>query len=211
MRFAAAAGAVAVSRLGAVPSLPTRHEALALLGEAWGYTAVEGTPSDTRLNKGTGSDPTAQFRDPHGGTCSDPTAGICTDSGTASGSCSSDRDSSKAAPPAGCSCKQPKLSAGSSSSDKNKSTCPLLFASRLNSMKSRRDLVGSQHSLATHNNVLGWIARQGQIKGLDVVYFNYPEHFEGVEAKQVLMECILLRCIWKRHTIYIVDGIYIIS
>ena len=33
--------------------------------------------------------------------------------------------------------------------------------------------------------VLGWIARQGTVKGLDLVDFNYPQHLEGLEVDTV--------------------------
>ena len=50
--------------------------------------------------------------------------------------------------------------------------CPYLFASRLNSMKDRLDLCEEGEA----NGVLGYINRQGRIKGLDLVDFNYPQH-----------------------------------
>ena len=53
------------------------------------------------------------------------------------------------------------------------------FASRLNSMKERLDLWSGD------NNVLGWISRQGKIKGLNLVDFNCPQHLEGLTVKEV--------------------------
>ena len=53
------------------------------------------------------------------------------------------------------------------------------FASRLNSMRERLDLWSGE------NNVLGWIARQGTIKGLKLVDFNSPQHLEGLTVKEV--------------------------
>jgi len=53
------------------------------------------------------------------------------------------------------------------------------FASRLNSMKERLDLWSGE------NNVLGWIARQGEIKGLKLVDFNSPQHLEGLTIKEI--------------------------
>ena len=50
---------------------------------------------------------------------------------------------------------------------------PLKFASRLNSMKERLDLWKGA------DGVLGYIARQGLIEGLDLVDFNYPQHLHG--------------------------------
>ena len=54
----------------------------------------------------------------------------------------------------------------------NKFDADANFGSRLNSMKDRRDLCPP--GLA--NDVEGWVARQGLIKGLTVVDFNFPEH-----------------------------------
>ena len=56
---------------------------------------------------------------------------------------------------------------------------PPCFASRLNSMGERLDLWSG------NNNVLGWIARQGTIKGLKLVDFNSPQHLEGLTVKEV--------------------------
>ena len=58
--------------------------------------------------------------------------------------------------------------------------CPWTFASRLNSMKDRRDLAGD-----TADDVLGWVARQGTIAGLDHVDFNFPQHLAGLDAGAV--------------------------
>ena len=58
--------------------------------------------------------------------------------------------------------------------------CPWTFASRLNSMKDRRDLAGD-HA----DDVLGWVARQGTIAGLDHVDFNFPQHLAGLDAGAV--------------------------
>ena len=57
---------------------------------------------------------------------------------------------------------------------------PSNFASRLNSMKDRRDLAGD-HA----DDVLGWVARQGTIAGLDHVDFNFPQHLAGLDAGAV--------------------------
>ena len=53
------------------------------------------------------------------------------------------------------------------------------FASRLNSMGERLDLWSGE------KNVLRWIARQGTIKGLKLVDFNSPQHFDGLTGKEV--------------------------
>ena len=55
----------------------------------------------------------------------------------------------------------------------------LLFASRLNSMSSRRDLWTGD------NTVLDWIARQGTIEGLNLVDFNCPQHLKGYTTEKV--------------------------
>lgn len=54
-----------------------------------------------------------------------------------------------------------------------------LFASRLNSMGARVDLWSGEDA------VLGWVARQGQIRGLDLVDFNCPQHLEGLAPTTV--------------------------
>ncbi len=46
-------------------------------------------------------------------------------------------------------------------------------------MKERLDLWSGE------NNVLGWIARQGEINGLKLVDFNSPQHLEGLNTKDV--------------------------
>uniref|UniRef100_A0A0G4H920 Ribokinase n=1 Tax=Chromera velia CCMP2878 TaxID=1169474 RepID=A0A0G4H920_9ALVE len=56
---------------------------------------------------------------------------------------------------------------------------PLRFASRLNSMSARLDLWDGP------NDVLGWIGRQGKVKGLSLVDFNYPQHLGNLEVKEV--------------------------
>jgi ribokinase len=56
---------------------------------------------------------------------------------------------------------------------------PLQFASRLNSMKDRLDLWDGA------NDVLGWVARMGTVKGMGLVDFNYPQHLGGHSADEV--------------------------
>lgn len=100
LEIASAAGAIAVSRMGAVPSLPHREETLKLKTDALSPGLRGGGPS---LDEG----------------------------------------------------------------------FPLEFGSRLNSMKDRSDLWSGG------KDVWGWVDRQGTIKGLDLVDFNYPQHLEG--------------------------------
>lgn len=56
---------------------------------------------------------------------------------------------------------------------------PLQFGSRLNSMKDRQDLWDGP------NDVLGWVARMGTVKGMGLVDFNYPQHLGGYTAEEV--------------------------
>ena len=46
---------------------------------------------------------------------------------------------------------------------------PILFASRLNSMREQLDLWSGP------DDVFGWVARQGTVRGLGLVDFNYPQ------------------------------------
>lgn len=138
LRFASAAGAVAVSRMGAAPSLPTRAEAEAVVaGKPLPPPAAADSSSGSKSSSGSGS--------------ADPTC-------------------SQSAPSAGA--------------------FPLKFASRLNSMKARRDLVASASASAAtgaeRDDVLGWVARQGLVRGLDLVSFNFPQHLAGLDAPAVL-------------------------
>ena len=56
---------------------------------------------------------------------------------------------------------------------------PLEFASRLNSMKARLDLWDGP------SDTLNLVRRQGKIKGLTMVDFNYPQHLEGLSIDDV--------------------------
>lgn len=69
-------------------------------------------------------------------------------------------------------------------------TFPHTFGSRLNSMKDRPELWPNPV-----DNVREWVKRQGEIKGLGCVDFNYPQHFHSwtsVEAKEALVEAGLV-------------------
>ncbi|KAL4426410.1 hypothetical protein ABPG77_004704 [Micractinium sp. CCAP 211/92] len=129
LRFAAAAGALAVSRLGAVPSLPRRAETERLAGFATSGHAGSGT---------CGSSPAAE--------CSAADA------------------------PAGG---EPPVAGQAASAALPPSECPYKFASRLNSMRARRDLAGRGDG---GNDVAGWVKRQSRIRGLSLVDFNHPQH-----------------------------------
>ncbi len=106
LKLASAAGAIAVSRLGALPSLPSRSECDALCLKSFG--GIEHL-------RGGGSD--ASF--------------------------------------------------------------PLEFGSRLNSMKDRLDLWDGA------NDIFGWVKRQGGVKGLGLVDFNYPQHLSKANVDEV--------------------------
>jgi ribokinase len=67
---------------------------------------------------------------------------------------------------------------------------PYMFGSRLNSMKDRPELWSNPV-----DNVKEWVKRQGAVKGLGCVDFNYPQHFQSwtsKEAKQALDEVRLV-------------------
>ena len=132
--FAAAAGAIAASRHGAAPSLPTRREVDAL--------AMLAPPA---------SAPQACSAEP----------------------------ASAASPPPVASDGQ---GGGDGGDGGDGDAFPLRFASRLNSMRSRRDLAGPA---AGADDVLGWVARQGTVAGLSSVYFNYPQHLRGLVPSDV--------------------------
>lgn len=129
LRFAAAAGAVAVSQLGAFPSLPTRLRAEWLA-----------CPTAIPWSGGSGAEDD----------------GTCIGSSTCAG--------------------------GGGEGSSNGAGFPLKFGSRLNSMADRLDLWGGA------NDVLGWVSRQGTVKGLGVIDFNYPQHFaaSGLTAEAAL-------------------------
>ena len=59
--------------------------------------------------------------------------------------------------------------------------CPLRFGSRLNSMKERPDLWSGRERL----DVLGMVRRLGEVEGIDLVDFNYPQHLDGRKPKAV--------------------------
>lgn len=128
LRFAAAAGALAVSRLGAVSSLPRRAETECLAGFATSGHAGSGT---------CGSGPAAE--------CSAADA------------------------PAD---KEPPVAGQAASAALPPSECPYKFASRLNSMRARRDLAGRGDG---GDDVAGWVKRQSRIRGLSLVDFNHPQ------------------------------------
>ena len=138
LALAAAAGAIAVSRLGAIPSLPRRAEADALASRL-GPPAATPAATPAAASSGAASSGAVQ---PRPLVSREPGAEALA-GGHAAGAMRLDE---------------------------------LRFASRLNSMKDRRDLCTD----AAHtNDVLGWVARQGGVRGLTHVDFNYPQHLEA--------------------------------
>jgi sugar/nucleoside kinase (ribokinase family) len=167
LRFAAAAGALAAGRHGAMPSLPRREEVEALLAAhpegpddsaAWGEAAGGGGESDS-----TG---TAVWQPPPPSGGGEPSChaadGTCGAAGGGDGS-----------------------SGASGSGGPSGGAFPLRFASRLNSMRARRDLVEGTAGPAGRDDVIGWVARQGRVRGLGLVYFNHPQHTEGRTPEEV--------------------------
>lgn len=119
MKFASAAGALAITKQGAVPSIPSRDEVFALLKK--------------------------QKDDAFHRVCDIPRGGRY-----------------------------------------SREEFPYMFGSRLNSMKDRPELWP-----APLNDVREWVKRQGTIRGLGCVDFNYPQHFtswSSAEAKIALEE-----------------------
>ncbi|KAL7527556.1 hypothetical protein ACHAWF_002227, partial [Thalassiosira exigua] len=152
MEFASAAGALAVTREGAVPSVPSREEAEDLLAEVRrerreGRAAAEGSEGPDAASEAI----------PRGG-------GVVAED------------------------------EGDDEEDDDDGDFPLLFGSRLNSMKDRPDLADpSLHPLASPRE---YVRRQARIRGLGCVDFNYPQHFDGhwtpAEAKEALDEAGLV-------------------
>ncbi|KAF6255717.1 ribokinase/xylose isomerase [Scenedesmus sp. NREL 46B-D3] len=172
LQLAAAAGAVSVSRMGAVPSLPTRAEAeasIALAGSKQQQQQQQHPAESTqaveyaRFKDGQGSpDMTGAAEEQDRRTSEPRNSAVDGRCSVGSGSSSNGGGNSRPAVPA---------------------TCPYKFASRLNSMQVRRDLAGPGHG---SDDVLGWIERQGRVQGLSLVDLNYPQHQEGLTREQIL-------------------------
>lgn len=153
MAFGAAAGAVCVTRMGAIPSCPTRAECdaqldkhkdllLHLRGGGLGLGGVGGPPIGTSKSK----------------------------SALSSGGKENPLGRSPVPRHQGDAEKEREYKEKSVEDNEEEETCPFKFASRINSMKDRQDLWSGERSLR------GWIERQGRIKGLDLIDFNYPQH-----------------------------------
>lgn len=148
MQLAAAAGAVAVSKMGAVPSLPTLEEVIPLLPAETAELLLLQIVHKDDATKDVGDTTTAKPLE----TCSNNV--------------------------------EKNNQQSSDESKQQQGECPYKFASRLNSMQARRDLIHSKEE--AKDNVLGWIARQKRVQGLDLVDLNYPQHTKGVSIKTIL-------------------------
>jgi len=125
LRFASGAAAFAVSRVGAVPALPTRRELER-------YLATVEPDSQPSLTE-------------------EPATGECEEAATSSAVASTATSTSTT----------------------------LQFASRLNSMRTMAAGWSGAH------DTLGWVARQGTVEGLGSVFFNFPQHLDGLQLDDV--------------------------
>ena len=160
LEFASAAGALAVTVPGAVPSIPSREDVIQLCQSSFESKKV----NDIENNALNGNN--IEINKVRGG--------------------SNDNNNNN-----------------NNNNDEiiREDECPLLFGSRLNSMKDQ------PHLSPTHpQTVQGWVSRQSTIRGLDLVDFNYPQHFVDwtvAEAKQALDEANLKAgsvCLRYPHT-----------
>jgi len=71
------------------------------------------------------------------------------------------------------------VAAKSQNTKKDDDSFPYMFGSRLNSMKDRPELWSNPV-----DNVREWVKRQGTIKGLGCVDFNWPQHFQSWNAEE---------------------------
>jgi len=126
MQFASAAGALAVMKRGAVPSIPTQAQVHHLCAEQfrWKESLHHETPEEHATHL---AEDIAHL--PRGGW-------------------------------------------------EENDNFPLMFGSRLNSMKDRPELWEGKSLV----NAKDWVKRQGTIRGLTCVDFNYPQHFGSVWA-----------------------------
>ena len=61
--------------------------------------------------------------------------------------------------------------------------CPLRFGSRLNSMRSLPELFGKKETESL--TILEMVTRLGTATGIDFVDFNYPQHLDGLDERDV--------------------------
>lgn len=184
LRFASAAGAIAVSRVGAVPSLPRRRECDELCART---PAAEAMPDmrggATAVMRGGASDCSAaaaaaasQPRASHAGGLRGAGEWL-SDSMWANGHAGGGVPSAAVALPILDSARRAR---GGQAPAGGGLQCTLGFASRLNSMRD-----GWREEWGLPNDVLGWVGAQGRVRGLSLVDFNYPQHLAGVDLAQV--------------------------
>lgn len=172
MRFAAAAGAVAVSRLGAEPSLPTRAECEAVLAgkplppRADAPSASAGAPA-TAAAAAEGSASLA-------GSGTEMTGAAPTNGGAHAAAAKAAGPRAIRLPPS----RHGTFDEAAWRASEEGGVCPLQFGSRLNSMSARKDLWEGA------TDTLGLVARQGTVAGLGLVDFNFPQHLRGVAPEQ---------------------------
>ena len=194
LALAAAAGAIAVSRLGAIPSLPRRAEADALASDlATLDAAADATPDAT-------ADATKEGPKKGWSLFGQPDVAAVPVDATADAAAVPDMGAAQWS----LFNHGPRAAALRLELEEEASTGghvagamrldELRFASRLNSMKDRRELCTD----AAHtNDVLGWVARQGGVRGLTHVDLNYPQHLDAagvsVEAARGALKAAGLR------------------
>jgi sugar/nucleoside kinase (ribokinase family)/sugar phosphate isomerase/epimerase len=165
LEFAAAAGAVAVSRLGAVPSLPTRREVVDLLAQhSPNSSAFDSMRLELQKEEQTAKGKINKVAAPaaRGAICSTSSVGREGASSSTSTNCTSSTTKTK--------------------SSSSTSSFPLKFAARLNSMKN----LPSSPTPRRDSTVLDWIHLQGKIPGLELVDLNYPQHFTNIKEKHLV-------------------------
>lgn len=177
MKFASAAGALAVTKRGAVPSIPSREDVEELCRAEYGedWDAVEHDAMESEKEDREGEDKgrfsvasflrgVARRLGPHRGEKAHKATAATEEVPRGGASNPSD--------------------AKDEGDEDEKETFPFLFGSRLNSMKDRPELCASPPT-----TVRDWVERQAQVQGLGCVDFNYPQHFNDwtpTEARAAL-------------------------
>ncbi len=157
LRFAAAAGAVAVSREGAVPAIPSRQDLEDLL------------PLLQEAGEGDGTAAAAAARNLRGGAAAATATSSADDLGTHDDQEEEEEEEEEAA-----AAEEVAVVSEEEEDDSEPlpEDCPWQFASRINSMKD-----GAWRWAGDSASRVGdWVARQGTVRGLDLVDFNFPQH-----------------------------------